>query len=119
MKPIIHTYTSQEPMLRVNAFIVEAEREIVIVDNENHTYMADGSILRWLANLEAYSPILKEYNALYVGHGPAYDISAIKKQKAYFLDYCSELLKATGGTAAFDEASKEQFEKTMLEKYPG
>lgn len=86
--------------------------------NKNHTYMADGSILRWLANLEAYSSVLKEYNTFYIGHGPSCDISAIEKQKEYFFVYCSELLKATGGTAVFDDASKKQFEKTMIEKYP-
>ncbi|MEJ7644859.1 MAG: hypothetical protein WKF87_09710 [Chryseolinea sp.] len=32
MKHIIHTYTSQEPMLRVNAFIVESESSVVLVD---------------------------------------------------------------------------------------
>jgi glyoxylase-like metal-dependent hydrolase (beta-lactamase superfamily II) len=32
MKTIIHTYTSVEPMLKVNAFIVEADKELVIVD---------------------------------------------------------------------------------------
>jgi hypothetical protein len=28
----IHTYTSREPMLKVNAFIVETPKELVIVD---------------------------------------------------------------------------------------
>src|SRR5262245_57478340 len=32
MRTKIHTYTSQEPMLKVNAFIVEAPRELVIID---------------------------------------------------------------------------------------
>lgn len=32
MQTKIHTYTSVEPMLKVNAFIVEAEKELVIVD---------------------------------------------------------------------------------------
>ena len=32
MQTKIHTYTSLEPMLKVNAFIVEAEKELVIVD---------------------------------------------------------------------------------------
>src|SRR5688572_19994080 len=32
MQTKIHTHTSVEPMLKVNAFIVEAEKELVIVD---------------------------------------------------------------------------------------
>ena len=32
MKTKIHTYTSSEPMLKVNAFIVETDNQLVIVD---------------------------------------------------------------------------------------
>jgi hypothetical protein len=39
--------------------------------SNNHTYMNDGSILRWLANLENHSPVLKNFNTYYVGHGAA------------------------------------------------
>lgn len=34
MKTHIHTITSKEAMLHVNAFIIEAEKELVIVDTE-------------------------------------------------------------------------------------
>ncbi|SHF81870.1 Glyoxylase, beta-lactamase superfamily II [Fodinibius roseus] len=87
--------------------------------SENHTYMADGSILRWIANLEKYSGTLKNYDTYYVGHGPSCSYPAIAKQKAYLIDYCSEILNATHGTAVFTEESKKQFEETMLSKYPG
>jgi len=86
--------------------------------SDNHTYMADGSILRWLANLEKYAPLLQKYTQYFVGHGTACDFSALEKQKNYFLDYCSELLIHTNGTAVFEEASKQNFEAKMLEKYP-
>lgn len=87
--------------------------------NENHTYMADGSILRWLANLEKYAAELKKYRTYYIGHGPACDFSAIARQKEYFMTYCAELLKATGGTGVFTEESKKIFETAMLAEYPG
>lgn len=86
--------------------------------SENHTYMADGSILRWIANLEKYSGVLQNYQTYYVGHGPACYDSAIVRQKAYLNDYCSEILKATNGTAVFNEETKSQFEEVMLSKYP-
>jgi len=86
--------------------------------NNNHTYMADGSILRWLANLEKYAPILKKYNRYYIGHGAPCDFEAIGKQQQYLLDYISEVLKATNGTAVLSEESKALFEKNMLTKYP-
>jgi glyoxylase-like metal-dependent hydrolase (beta-lactamase superfamily II) len=253
MKPLVHTYTSQEPMLRVNAFIVEAEKELVIVDTtltmsdsqalkrkadqigkplagiilthghpdhvagtyniapngeipiyallsvkrlmeeteqtkhqqwsgmfgqewvpqwvypntivsdgqgvaiaglrfrvldvgsggdcdansiwllegenpvaflgdliyrNNHTYMADGSILRWLANLERYGAILKDYKRYYIGHGDDCDFSALADQKSYFLTYMAELLKVTNGTAVFTEQTRKQFETTMITLFP-
>lgn len=86
--------------------------------NNNHTYMADGSILRWLANLERFESILKDYETYYIGHGNVCDFSALKTQKDYILTYCSELLKATKGTAVFTEESRKQFETTMLNKFP-
>src|SRR5262249_38972061 len=32
MKPRVHTYVSKEPIVRPNAFIVEADKELVLVD---------------------------------------------------------------------------------------
>jgi glyoxylase-like metal-dependent hydrolase (beta-lactamase superfamily II) len=85
----------------------------------NHTYMADGNVLRWLANLGQYETILKDYKTYYVGHGESCDVSDISKQKEYFLTYCSELLKATDGSGIFTEDTKKKFEQIILEKYPG
>ena len=31
MEPKIHTYTSKEPMLKVNAYIIETDEKLVIV----------------------------------------------------------------------------------------
>jgi glyoxylase-like metal-dependent hydrolase (beta-lactamase superfamily II) len=86
--------------------------------NNNHTYMADGSILRWLANLDRFDSLLKKYNTYYVGHGDPCGYSALSKQREYFLSYCGELLKATNGTAVFNEETRDRFEKNMLAKYP-
>ena len=87
--------------------------------NNNHTYMADGSILRWLANLERFDGLLKNYKTYYVGHGQPCDYSALSRQKEYFFTYCAELLNATKGTAVFSEETKKGFEENMLAKYPG
>lgn len=84
----------------------------------NHTYMNDGSILRWLANLDRYSSILKGFDTYYVGHGPSSDFSTLEKQKEYFLTYCSNVLKATNGTGTFTDETRKSFEQTMLNIYP-
>ena len=84
----------------------------------NHAYMNDGSILRWLANIDRYSPILKNFNTYYVGHGATCDFTALQKQKEYFLSYCSHVLKATGGTGIFTDDTRKSFERTMIEAFP-
>jgi glyoxylase-like metal-dependent hydrolase (beta-lactamase superfamily II) len=86
--------------------------------NKNHTYMADGSILRWLGNLEKYAPILKGYATYYIGHGPQCSYEDIARQKNYFLTYCSEVLKSTHGTGVFSDESKKSFEQVMFSLYP-
>jgi hypothetical protein len=85
---------------------------------DNHTYMNDGSILRWIANLERYSDILKEFKSYYVGHGGACNFQDIQRQKEYLLQYCENVLKATHGTAIFTPETKQKFENTMLNLYP-
>jgi glyoxylase-like metal-dependent hydrolase (beta-lactamase superfamily II) len=86
--------------------------------SKNHTYMNDGSILRWIANLEKYAPVLKDFKTYYVGHGAPCDFASIAKQKQYFLNYCTNVLKVTDGTGIFNEESGKTFEQTMLTIYP-
>jgi glyoxylase-like metal-dependent hydrolase (beta-lactamase superfamily II) len=86
--------------------------------NKNHTYMNDGSILRWIANLEKYAPVLKDFKSYYVGHGSPCDFASLTKQRQYFLNYCNNVLKATDGTGIFNDESRKTFEQIMLTIYP-
>lgn len=90
-----------------------------LVYNNNHTYMNDGSILRWLANLEALSPVLKSYKTLFPGHGAPSGFSAIAAQREYFLTYCSNILKTTKGSGVFNDDTRKTFEQLMFAAYPG
>lgn len=89
-----------------------------LIYSNNHTYMNDGSILRWLSNLEKYSSVLKDFNDYYVGHGSSCDFTAIAKQKKYFLTYCSNVLIATNGTAVFTDDTRKDFEQKMISLFP-
>jgi hypothetical protein len=86
--------------------------------NNNHTYMNDGSILRWLSNLDRYLPVLKNFKTYYVGHGSPCDCASLAKQKEYFLTYCSNVLKATGDTGIFTDDTRKSFEQIMLSMFP-
>jgi glyoxylase-like metal-dependent hydrolase (beta-lactamase superfamily II) len=87
--------------------------------SENHAYMMDGSILRWIANLERFGELLERYATLYVGHGPASDHSLVQKQQRYFEAASAALLEATAGSAILTDAAKQKYEGMMLAKYPG
>ena len=87
--------------------------------NEFHAYMADGSVLRWIANIERLTSLLTQYRAIYVGHGAPTDPSVLGRQKEYLLTACASVLDATDGTAVFTEASKKKYEASMFARYPG
>jgi glyoxylase-like metal-dependent hydrolase (beta-lactamase superfamily II) len=89
-----------------------------LVYNQYYTYMADGAILRWLANLERFRPLLSKHT-LYMGHGKEGSVSLLDQQREYFLTYCSTLLKLTKGSAQLDEATTQQFVQQMEKAYPG
>ncbi len=90
-----------------------------LVYNNNHTYMNDGSILRWLANLESLSPVLNSFKTLFLGHGAPSGFSAIAAQREYFLTYCSNVLIATKGSGVFNDDTRKNFEQLMFSAYPG
>jgi|GEM_PF-2151383 len=48
MQTRIHTFTSAEPMLKVNAFIAETPKELVIIDTT--LTMSDSKALRRMAD---------------------------------------------------------------------
>jgi len=105
-----------------SVWLMEDKPEAFIGDliyNDNHAYMADGSILRWLANLEKMEPVLKSYKSYHVGHGSSCDFNSLAKQKEYFLAYCANALEATGGSGIFTDETKKNFEQVMIEKFPG
>jgi len=89
-----------------------------LIYSNNHTYMNDGSILRWLSNLDRYSPVLKNFTSYYVGHGPAGNFTSLAKQKEYFLTYSSNVLKATKGSGIFADDTRKAFEQTMFNLFP-
>jgi glyoxylase-like metal-dependent hydrolase (beta-lactamase superfamily II) len=88
------------------------------VYHNNFTYMADGSILRWISNLEKFKPLLKEYPRLYMGHGTDADFSIIDMQKNYLLDYCTSVISITGGLSVIHDDIEEKITQAMQTKFP-
>ena len=103
-------------------WLLENERQAAFVGdflfNEHHTYMMDGSVLRWIANLRRFDALLSKYRTLYVGHGPASDASLLQTQHHYLETACASLLDATGGSAVLTADSKKTYEQAMLAAFP-
>ena len=103
-------------------WLLEDERQAAFVGDflysGNHAYMMDGSVLRWIANLRRFEELLRHYNTLYVGHGPASDVSLVAAQQHYFETACRTLLDVTGGTATLTDDTRKHYEQAMLDVYP-
>ncbi|HEY5825719.1 MAG TPA: MBL fold metallo-hydrolase, partial [Cyclobacteriaceae bacterium] len=89
MKTKIHTYTSSEPMLKVNAFIVETDNQLVIVDTT--LTMSDSLALKQKADTLGKSlagiilthghpdHIAGTYNLAPKGEVPIFALASVKK----------------------------------------
>lgn len=84
-----------------------------------HAYLADGDILRWLANLERVRPRLAATAVLYPGHGPAGTISLLNEQRDYLLAYCAAVAELASGSPALTDEAKTALELRMDRVRPG
>jgi glyoxylase-like metal-dependent hydrolase (beta-lactamase superfamily II) len=90
-----------------------------LVFNGTHSYIADGRVLRWLANIERFRALLEGVTTLYPGHGRAGGVKLLDAQKDYLLAYCAALLEVAGDSAATDERAKEELAGKMRRILPG
>ena len=102
-------------------WIMEAEPKAAFVGDltfqGNHTYMADGAVLRWLANLERFRSVLADCT-LYVGHGQPGPVTLLDQQREYMLTYCTNLLTLMPGSAQLAEPTIQQFIGQTERAYP-
>jgi glyoxylase-like metal-dependent hydrolase (beta-lactamase superfamily II) len=90
-----------------------------LVFNGTHSYIADGRVLRWLANIERFRALLEGVTTLYPGHGRAGGVKLLDAQKDYLLAYCAALLEVAEDSAATDERAKEELAGKMRRILPG
>jgi glyoxylase-like metal-dependent hydrolase (beta-lactamase superfamily II) len=90
-----------------------------LVFNGTHSYIADGRVLRWLANLERFRALLEGVATLYPGHGRAGGAELLDAQKDYLLAYCAAVLEVAGDSATVDERAKEELAERMRRVLPG
>ena len=89
-----------------------------IAFNGTHSYIADGHVLAWLANLENARALLAEVERIYLGHGAGSSPGLLETQKAYLLAYCAAVKELSGGEPALTETAGEELERRMEEYLP-
>lgn len=87
--------------------------------NGTHAYLADGDILRWLANLERARTRLPATAVLYPGHGPAGTRALLDEQRDYLLAYCAAVADIANGAATLTDGQKTALEERMERVRPG
>jgi glyoxylase-like metal-dependent hydrolase (beta-lactamase superfamily II) len=106
-----------------SVWVLEDERAAAFVGdlvfNGTHSYIADGKVLRWLANIERFRALLEGVTTLYPGHGRAGGIELLDAQKDYLLAYCAAVLEVAGDSATTDERAKEELAGRMRRVLPG
>jgi glyoxylase-like metal-dependent hydrolase (beta-lactamase superfamily II) len=89
-----------------------------IAFNGTHSYIADGYVLAWLANLENARALLKDVEKIYPGHGAEASLDLLETQKAYLLTYCAAVKELSDGQPTLTDAEVEELERRMEEYLP-
>ena len=76
-----------------------------IAFNGTHSYIADGHVLAWLANLQNVRVLLSGVEKIYPGHGGEALLAVLGAQTANFLTYCAAVKELSVGEAALTEAT--------------
>ena len=86
--------------------------------NGPHSYMADGKILAWLANLERGRALLEDVPAIYPGHGRPGPAGMLDRQREYLLAYCAAVKELADGRAMLSEPAKKELTARMQRLRP-
>ena len=88
--------------------------------NGPHSYVADGHLLAWLANLSRLERLCAGMDVIFPGHGPAGRPDAlIGAQRAYLLTLAGHVKELADGRTALTDAEKKELERRMSEYLPG
>lgn len=90
-----------------------------LVFNGTHSYVADGYLLAWLANLSILERRCEGMDIVFPGHGePAAPSQLIARQREYLLTLASLVKELAQGRKSLDEAEKKEIERRMIDRYP-
>jgi hypothetical protein len=87
--------------------------------NGTHSYVADGHLLAWLANLSRLEARCAGMNIVFPGHGAAAAPQAlISAQRSYLLTLAGHVKELANGRAALSDDDKKELERRMVAYLP-
>jgi glyoxylase-like metal-dependent hydrolase (beta-lactamase superfamily II) len=90
-----------------------------LVFNGTHSYVADGHLLAWLANLARLYDLCEGMEIVFPGHGaPAAPGLLIAQQRDYLLTLAAHVKELADGRPALSDAAKKEIESRMSKRYP-
>jgi glyoxylase-like metal-dependent hydrolase (beta-lactamase superfamily II) len=103
-------------------FIDSPERTAFLGDlvfNGVHSYVADGFLLAWLANLTRLERLCQGMKLVFPGHGPpGAPAQLLAQQREYLLTLASHVKEVASGRTTLDDAAKKEIETRMTARYP-
>jgi glyoxylase-like metal-dependent hydrolase (beta-lactamase superfamily II) len=87
--------------------------------NGTHSYVADGHLLGWLANLSLVERLCARMDIVFPGHGPAATPEAlIANQRRYLLTLAGHVKELAEGRTELSAEKKAELERRMVEHLP-
>jgi glyoxylase-like metal-dependent hydrolase (beta-lactamase superfamily II) len=86
--------------------------------NGPHSYMADGKILAWLANLGRASTLLADVPTFYPGHGSAGSTDMLARQREYLTAYCAAVKDLAEGRPTLTDTAKNELTARVTKLRP-
>lgn len=98
-------------------FIESPKRAVFVGDlvfNGIHSYIADGHLLAWLANLDMLLRLSRDLKLAFPGHGVAGPPTKLfAAQRDYLLSYAGHVKELLGGKASLTDQQKAELERRM------
>jgi glyoxylase-like metal-dependent hydrolase (beta-lactamase superfamily II) len=84
-----------------------------------HSYVADGHLLAWLANLTRVERLCEGVDIVFPGHGVAAGPGQLfAAQRTYLLTLAANVKELAAGQASLSDEAKAELEKRMVDEFP-
>lgn len=88
--------------------------------NGTHSYVADGNLLAWLANLTRLEEACTDWDTAFPGHGPSGSPGElISRQRGYLLTLAAHVKELAQNRTQLSDEAKKELEKRMTDYLPG